>query len=219
MRSQTRDRVTETTARATVCSSGEQTSSRTRSTLNGFVRRCAAISYTRAIITFLAPAGSRVLTLSIYAGASDAFSPSAPVHFHLSRPGPIARDLVAVHRSVENESTSCRGPPGGSHLPCPAPVTDTFYAFSTAPFFQTTLPAAISSADWLSVFRRGARNARPRAVRRNMNSPSRPRRRIEQAALTRLLVREKNRKCRRKCRARDSHSLSIVLTSARRAAR
>lgn len=47
--------------------------------------------------------------------------------------GPIARDLVAVHRSVENESASCRALPAASaaRIYAPCPVTDTFYVFST----------------------------------------------------------------------------------------
>lgn len=90
--------------------------------------RRAAISYlaTAAVITFLDPGRfTRPYPLSRHL---DGRFPRAPcVHFHpsVSRglPGLIAEDLVAVHRSVENESTSCREPSWrfASTVPCPAP--------------------------------------------------------------------------------------------------
>lgn len=70
---------------------------------------------TCAIITFLGPP-------LVHASLSLPFV-LAPRPFPLlcSRPFPSlgrtsSRDLVAVHRSVENESTSCRSPPGDSYL-------------------------------------------------------------------------------------------------------
>lgn len=74
----------------------------------------------------LRPVGSRVLTLCPGATAA-ASSPREPISIALCRTP--SRDLVAVHRSVENENTSCAGEPSWRFVPCRDRYT--FYAFST----------------------------------------------------------------------------------------
>jgi len=99
------------------------------------VKNACLVAYTRsrAAISYLCYyhipqlAGSRPYPLSRRLGC--VFPPRD--HFHRSAP---TRDLVAVHRSVENESTSCRSPPGDSYPTVPCPMIDTFYAFSTLRF-------------------------------------------------------------------------------------
>lgn len=74
----------------------------------------------------LRPVGSRVLTLCPGATAATS-SPREPISIALCRTP--SRDLVAVHRSVENENTSCAGEPSWRFVPCRDRYT--FYAFST----------------------------------------------------------------------------------------
>lgn len=100
----------------------------------------------------LRPVGSRILTLC--PGATAVFLPPISI----SLPDSIARDLVAVHRSVENENTSCTG----ILLVIRAlPYRDryTFYAFSTLRFSSQHWIFQPASAESMSPFRREARNA------------------------------------------------------------
>jgi len=85
---------------------------------------------TCAIITFLNPRWfARPYLLSWRLGRFPLRARSFP-----SLDRTPSRDLVAVHRSVENESTSCRSPPGDSYLRA-LPHDRYFLRILYAPFF------------------------------------------------------------------------------------
>jgi len=92
------------------------------------------------------------------------FSSAPRVHHPHPSPGPHRRDLVAVHRSVENESTSCREPSWrDSHLRA-LPRDRYFLRILYATFFAAA--ARISSAR-----RRASREAQSAGPSRGIAPP------------------------------------------------